>query len=630
MANKEEKKKDIRFFCGLETLQVIILLQRAEDIDLKTAGNAEFELDIIEQPYRLAYTADRRNITVNVYKRTELGVNYKGGPDAIIDVTRSNGNVQFKSGKEISQDNLTLYLFVCFNLTKYVTDNGLLRKCEDNTGILLESKAGRITSKTVSGKDRPKLMVTKLFGTPDYGRPYEDEIMAHWAIEVMSLEQMEELAEAGDINVMDELHLSYLRGDEKTGQDFVKAAYWVKKMADAGSSDGMFNLALHYCKGCGVERDLEQAIFWMEKAKEAGDEDAENLIPKYIKARDNLRKAEAGDAQAMADYARFLLGISGSLEEMGPEKDYAEFFEWAKKSAAQFNLDGICALGMCYEHGHGVEEDCAKAFKLYERAALKGHALSMTSLGCLYGKGAGVEKDERKAMEWIRKAAVLHDPLALRLLGKEQKEAKDILEGMDIEKLMEDVKAGNKEAIKHYAVACMQGSKYIDDTFEHGEQMLNELAEKGDTESLRILGFTYRQKSSDGEKLYEDMMLKAIVYYERIGDELYTNAEMARETASCYSWMPDQKNSLDADLAIFWYKIAADLGNDEAKRLYSLCTYTRDKKAALGIRDDGDVVLYLAEKGLFPNEYSPEYKPAKVEHDRLYDNFCIKYGIDRL
>ena len=556
MANKEEKRKDIRFFSGTVTLQAIAFQRKPGPADVRATGNTEFELDIIDLPYRLAYTVDRGSITVNVYKRTEIGVNYKSGPVSSVVVNKSTGKAGYTSAQEFNEENLTLFFLTCFNLAKYATDNGLLRKCEDNAGILIESKAGRITSKTVSGNDRPNLMVTKLFGNPDYGRPYEDEIMAQWAIEAMSVEQMEKLAEAGDINVMEQLCQSYLRGDEKTGQDFVKSAYWARKMADTGNSVGMFNLALRYCKGCGVERDYKQAIYWFEKARDAGDEDAARLIEQYRKGEEDRLKAEAGDAQAMADYAGFLVSNGGSLREAGPGKDFEEAFEWAKKSAAQFNLDGIYALALCYEHGRGVEEDCAKAFKLYERAAQKGHAPSMHNLGCLYMNGSGTHKSEKLGLDWIHKAAELKEPNALQSLGR-----------------------------------------------------------------------YYMQRASDEKGLHKDRILKAVQYYENLGDRLYEKSDLAFQTATSYSFQPDGLNTLDADLSIFWFKIAADKGHEEAAQMYSILTFVRDNKAKYGKKTDVDMLKYMAEKGLTPNGYSPEYKPTKAEHDRLYKAFCLRNGL---
>ena len=617
-----DDKNAIRFYCGQDVIDELL----EDGIDISSIPETAFLLDIIEIPFSLSYTADRKHCSVEICSRSEIGVLDRSKPIAKIDLNRSSSNVSVEATDQL-RDQLPVFFAFSVNLAKYAAENDLLKPCEEDSGILLKVKNDEIVAQTVSGRKRPAMMCTTLFGAPQMMRPYMDEVMKKSVIENMDTEAIEGLAEAGDIDMMDHMMTLNMNGSEDMPQDFEKAVYWIRKMAEAGESNGMFNLGLHYAKGCGVERDFGQAVYWMQRALEAGDDDAEEPIETYRKAGEYLRKAEAGDAQAQADYARYLFSSAESLEQAGPDKDYEEAFSWAKKAAAQFNLDGICAMGLAYEHGYGVEEDVEKAFKLYERAAVKGHAPSMTNLGCLYGRGDGVEQDEAKAMEWLEKAAELKDPGALKILHREDPE--DLLEGVNMDKLRKKMEAGDVNAVKQYAAACLMGSKYVEEGPERGEELLNDLANQGDTESLRILGMHYRNNSSDGEKLYLDMMLKAIGYYERIGDERYEDGELARELASCYSWMPEQKNSLDTDLAIYWYKVSADLDDEEAGHMVSLLCYVRDNKAKQGIADDADFLQYMVENGKMEESetWSPEIDTSREEHERLFEHFRKQYPV---
>lgn len=67
----------------------------------------------------------------------------------------------------------------------------------------------------------------------------------------------------------------YLRGD------IAIAIKWYLKLAEQGNVTAQFELADCWCRGLGVEREMELAVDWYEKAAAQGDERAKDWLKKY-------------------------------------------------------------------------------------------------------------------------------------------------------------------------------------------------------------------------------------------------------------------------------------------------------------------------------------------------------------
>ena len=179
----------------------------------------------------------------------------------------------------------------------------------------------------------------------------------------------------------------------------------------------MFNLGLYYARGLGVKQDLSKAVYWMKQASENGDEDGAAHAQVYEKALEDKLKAEAGDPQAQAEYARFLMDIVKKMNQGGPD-DFAESVQWAEKSADQGNPDGMWILALAYEHGRGVDQDTDKANELYKKGAELGHAPSMNSLAYAYILEETDGKTKEDAFELFKKAAEMGNVDAMKNLGR--------------------------------------------------------------------------------------------------------------------------------------------------------------------------------------------------------------------
>lgn len=305
-------------------------------------------------------------------------------------------------------------------------------------------------------------------------------------------EELIEDAEDGDEEAMQKLANLYLNGDAEVDQDPEKAVFWYTKLAELEDSDAQFNLGLHYAKGFGVPRDFAKALCWMERAQENGDTDAIGLIGPYREAAAAMEKAAAGDAQAQADLAAILTSLSASLEQAGREKDFAEAFELAQKSAAQDNGDGIWALALAYEHGRGVEQDVDKALEWYRKGMELGHAKSMHNLGCYYMRGNYLPQDKPRAIELCRKAAELGYDMAEFFMAKAYETGDGVEE--DLEKAWEwgEKAAAHSTPEIQYQVAKLY--TYDDDEGnmlnpERARYWLSKAAERGHEMAYNMLNF---------------------------------------------------------------------------------------------------------------------------------------------
>lgn len=117
--------------------------------------------------------------------------------------------------------------------------------------------------------------------------------------------------------------------------------------------------------GDGVVKKFEVKLFGPYATQEALQRQDEALKPLV---EPNLRKAEAGDVEAMLWLAqRYKYGG-------GVPKNDVKSVEWWRKAAAAGNADGMAGLGESYQTGRGVQKNMAEAEAWYRKAADKGHA----------------------------------------------------------------------------------------------------------------------------------------------------------------------------------------------------------------------------------------------------------------
>ena len=75
------------------------------------------------------------------------------------------------------------------------------------------------------------------------------------------------------------------------------------------------------------------------------------------------------------------------------------------RKAEQGDAEAQSVLGLMYSLGLGVPQDSQEAVKWYRRAAEQGYAGAQSNLGWMYEKGQGVPKDDVLSYKWYNLAA---------------------------------------------------------------------------------------------------------------------------------------------------------------------------------------------------------------------------------
>lgn len=141
----------------------------------------------------------------------------------------------------------------------------------------------------------------------------------------------------------------YIGLDAYKAEDYKKALQEWELAAAENNSAAMFNLAILYGNGMGVEKSREKRAEWMQKSAEYGNLQAQHQLAKIYQLGDGVpsdsvqqwkwhrRAAEAGYMQAMEDMARgYYYGSIG-------QKDYVLAMDWAQKAKdhGSTEMDGI-------------------------------------------------------------------------------------------------------------------------------------------------------------------------------------------------------------------------------------------------------------------------------------------------
>lgn len=203
-----------------------------------------------------------------------------------------------------------------------------------------------------------------------------------------------------------------------------EAVTYYRLAADQGLAQAQFRIGYCYGKGQGVEKDPKEAVKWYRLAAKQGFASAQNNLSCCYNHGDGVEKnfqksikwltlaANQGDGVAQVNLGQCY--YSGQ----GVKKNLKETFKWYLLAANQGLSHAQTNVGYSYQYGEGVGKDLKEGIKWYELAANKGFAPAQSNLGYCYGKGQGVEKDPKEAVKWLALAANQGNVIAQRELKK--------------------------------------------------------------------------------------------------------------------------------------------------------------------------------------------------------------------
>ncbi|WP_422039700.1 tetratricopeptide repeat protein [Roseibium sp.] len=201
-------------------------------------------------------------------------------------------------------------------------------------------------------------------------------------------------------------------------RDLNAAFHHYEQAAIAGYPSSTINYARILLTGrYGLTPDPDRARFWAEraitgleqKARDGSASSAKTLGRIYrdgeFMAADRslagdwfLRSANLGDAGAMHDLAQMLL--TGAPDD----ENTAEALKWLRLAATAEHGGALTALARLHlKSKHGLEPDAAVT--LLERGVAVGHPGAMQELARLFAEGGLVLQDRQKAIELARKGA---------------------------------------------------------------------------------------------------------------------------------------------------------------------------------------------------------------------------------
>jgi TPR repeat protein len=133
-----------------------------------------------------------------------------------------------------------------------------------------------------------------------------------------------------------------------------------------------------------IDGKYEHSIYWLRKA------------------------ADRGDVDAMFEMAERYLYFDG----FGETLDHKKASEWYERASGCGHAHATYELAWCYlyKEGDGVEKNEAKAVELYFKAAELGSGIAAWDLGLFYEQGlCGVAVNKKEALKWWRVAVERSD-----------------------------------------------------------------------------------------------------------------------------------------------------------------------------------------------------------------------------
>ena len=207
--------------------------------------------------------------------------------------------------------------------------------------------------------------------------------------------------------------------------DTIEAFKRFARAADAGHDRALYNLATCYLAGIGTAPDDSIAFGLYRRAGEAGFSKAfATVADSYLTGRgvkkdstlayEYYRLAAANNEPRSLYIIAEEMAKADSLQHLSKrqlrKQGTVNYYIYAAKLG---NADAQYRLAQFYENGYYVKKSKKKAFNWYLHAANNNHPQAMEKVAYCYEKGRGTKRQDDKAARWYR-AAMQHGSVAAK------------------------------------------------------------------------------------------------------------------------------------------------------------------------------------------------------------------------
>ena len=189
-----------------------------------------------------------------------------------------------------------------------------------------------------------------------------------------------------------------------------------RRAANTGHEKALYNLATCYLAGIGTAKNDSLAFICYERAGQAGYAKAlttvaDNHLIGRGTAQDSTlayeyysRAAAKNEPRALYIIAEKTTQADSLLQLSKKQLRKQSTIGYYQKAAKLGNADAQYRLAQFYEDGYYVKKSKKKAFNWYLHAANGGHPEAAEKVAHMYEKGKGTKRDDQKAAAWYRVA----------------------------------------------------------------------------------------------------------------------------------------------------------------------------------------------------------------------------------
>lgn len=203
-------------------------------------------------------------------------------------------------------------------------------------------------------------------------------------------------------------------------KDFDRACGFFQLGSELGNAKAQALLGSMYIQGYQVPRDLAVGRAWLRRAAEQGNEQASEMLAKYVGESEPIAEELYQESQKCMKTNRpngmyYLLraadmGFSRAQYEYGmilirEEEDEVKGIEWVKRAAFGGYARAMTYLGNAYLKGELVPQSTSIALEWFDQAVKKKDPEAQLALGALYANGTAAQPDPDAAVRLLTQAA---------------------------------------------------------------------------------------------------------------------------------------------------------------------------------------------------------------------------------